>query len=34
VQREGLGSPATIVIGDVVAMRGVLTTTPALVGAA
>ena len=34
VQRAGLGSPATIVVGDVVAMRSVLTAQPALVGAA
>lgn len=34
VVRAGLGSPATIVIGDVVAMRGVLAAEPMLVGAA
>lgn len=31
--RAGIGSPATIVIGDVVAMRQVLTIEPVLVGA-
>jgi uroporphyrin-III C-methyltransferase len=34
VTRAGLGSPATIVVGDVVAMRRVLAAEPALVGAA
>jgi uroporphyrin-III C-methyltransferase len=34
VSVAGLGAPATIVIGDVVAMRRVLATEPALVGAA
>lgn len=34
VRREGLGSPATIVVGDVVAMRSVLSSEPMLVGAA
>jgi uroporphyrin-III C-methyltransferase len=34
VARAGLRSPATVVIGDVVAMRRVLTEQPALVGAA
>ena len=34
VALAGLGAPATIVIGDVVAMRGVLAAAPALVGAA
>jgi uroporphyrin-III C-methyltransferase len=34
VRREGLGSPATIVVGDVVAMRQVLASEPLLVGAA
>ena len=34
VARAGLGSPATIVIGDVVAMRSVLAAEPMLVGAA
>lgn len=34
VALAGLGAPATIVIGDVVAMRGVLAAEPALVGAA
>lgn len=33
VARAGLGSPATIVIGDVVAMRSVLAAEPMLVGA-
>ncbi len=34
IARHGLRSPATLVIGDVVAMRTVLATEPALVGAA
>ena len=34
VRRAGLRSPATIVVGDVVAMRAVLAAEPALVGAA
>lgn len=34
VERAGLRSPATVVIGDVVAMRSVLAAEPALVGAA
>ncbi len=34
MERAALGSPATIVIGDVVAMRGVLAAEPMLVGAA
>ncbi len=34
VRRAGLTSPATVVVGDVVAMRSVLAREPALVGAA
>ncbi len=34
VTEAGVGSPATVVIGDVVAMRSVLADSPALVGAA
>ena len=34
VRASGLRPPATIVVGDVVAMRSVLTSTPALLGAA